>query len=305
MPENNQKIIKVISSPFFVGILFAVSLFLIFSIGNQKDEELVITPEKKESLFENLEVEAKAALVWDVSKKEVLFEKNPEAQLPLASLSKVLLAKVAVDNIGRYGTVEITRDSLLSEGDSGLFLNEEWILENLIDLTLVSSSNDGAKAIAGAFRALSGNPDIVGVMNREAKELELNQTYFLNESGLDKGGSLSGAYGSARDMVILFEKVLKENPELLEATSFPKLRVSSLDSFHEVTNTNNLTETLPGVIASKTGFTELAGGNLVMVFEIGPGKKYIIAVMGSSLEERFKDMEKLYLTLLRDLDNEK
>lgn len=303
MNENNNIFIKVVSSPFFIGVTFAVLLFVVFSVNHQeKKEKVVLEPEKpKLTLFENVEVKAESVLVWDVYKGEALFEKNPETQLPLASLSKTLLAKVAIDNVGRYSPVEITHEALLQEGNSGLIEGEVWSLDNLIDLTLVASSNDGSKAIAGAFSSVAPRSDIVSIMNAEAVKLGLNQTYFLNESGLDKGSSISGAYGSAKDMVILFEKILKENPNLLEATSLPKLKISSLSNNHIVENTNNLTEILPGVLASKTGFTDLAGGNLVMVFDVGPMKPYIIAVMGSSYDERFSDMEKLYLTLLKDL----
>lgn len=65
------------------------------------------------------------------------------------------------------------------------------------------------------------------------------------------------------------------------------------DVDHQVKNTNEAVERFPGLIASKTGFTSLAGGNLAVAFEAGPMYPIIIVVLGSTLEERFNDIEKL------------
>ena len=132
-------------------------------------------------------------------------------------------------------------------------------------------------------------------MNKKAKELNLKQTYFLNESGLDiDEKSLSGSYGSAQDVAMLFDYMVRNKPEILEVTSYNKLELKSEDNkIHNTENTNEIINKIPWVIASKTGYTDLAGGNLVVAFDNGMMRPIIISVLGSTKEGRFKDMKKL------------
>ena len=74
---------------------------------------------------------------------------------------------------------------------------------------------------------------------------------------------------------------------------------------HLTKNTNIIVDKLPGVLASKTGFTDLAGGNLIMAFDIGLGHRIIISVLGSTKEARFEDLEKLYWASVENEFNNK
>lgn len=240
--------------------------------------------------FENIHIEAEAAYVFDARTKKVLFARNEEAQLPLASLTKVMTALVAS---------EVPEDTIAFLG------NDSWGMKDLLDYTLMVSSNNGASAIAGAGGAIfskktddtSGKSNVelfVQKMNEKAHTLHLAQTFYLNPSGLDMDETLSGAYGSAKDVTLLFGHILKEKPTLMEATTYDSLRFSSLDGVsHAAENTNVVARTIPGLLASKTGYTNLAGGNLAIAFDAGPAHPIIIAVLGSSQEGRFTDVEKL------------
>jgi D-alanyl-D-alanine carboxypeptidase (penicillin-binding protein 5/6) len=131
-------------------------------------------------------------------------------------------------------------------------------------------------------------------MNENAKKLGMNQTYFLNESGLDENNKVSGAYGSAKDMGILFEYMLMFHSNILEATTFDDTAVPTVDKAKRTAiNTNTLVGQTPRVLASKTGLTDLAGGNLVMAIDAGLAHPVIIAVLGSTQEGRFSDMKAL------------
>ena len=179
-------------------------------------------------------------------------------------------------------------------------MGERWRLKDLIDATLTTSSNDGAYALASVFAVSTAGTDVsrervfIQKMNQKVKELGLTQTFFADEVGLDFNLGISGAYGSAHDMARLLEYVVLYRPTLMEATTRALLTTRSLDGItHNFENTNKFVETLPGVVASKTGFTDLAGGNLALVFEAGPARPFVVVILGSTAEERFSDAEQL------------
>lgn len=251
--------------------------------------------------FEGIALEAKSVYVLDLRTGDVLFEKNSEAQVPLASLTKTMVALAATDVMPEYALVRISADDLREEGDTGLLRDEEWNIKKLLDFALVVSSNDAIRAIASvAGRELlaespTSTPDALFVerMNSIAQEIGMNQTYFLNGSGLDLSGAVAGSYGSAEDMARLFAYILENKPELFEATVFDSIEIPSKHTVHRAVNTNKAINHIPNVLASKTGYTELSGGNLVVAFNAGLMDPVIIAVLGSTYEGRFDDMKKL------------
>lgn len=270
------------------------------------------TPEK--DYFQNISLEGKAAFVWDVKNQKPLFALNEEAQLPLASITKLMTVAAASEYISPSDTVQIHNKNLTEEGDSGLLALEEWNVKDLVDFTLMVSSNDGANVLANAAGAaklirggseedLSPEDAFVEEMNALAERIGLKQTYFLNETGLDPTKAVSGGYGSARDAALLMEYVMKTYPELLDSTTRETRDITSLSNFvHTATNTNLIIGDIPGLIASKTGFTDLAGGNLVVAFDAGINRPIIVSVLGSSVDGRFTDVEKLVRATLKQLE---
>lgn len=245
--------------------------------------------------FVNVAVSARSAYVLDVETERVLYQKNPNQQLPLASITKLMTALVASEIVGRSDTISISTAAILQDGDNGLLSGEEFALEELLDLTLMSSSNDGAFAIASAAGALISTDEpaknFVEAMNIRAKELGLQQTYFRNPTGLDVGENEAGAYGSARDIAVLLEYILRNEPEILERTKDSKAMVrSEAGVYYEATNTNEVVNDIPGIIGSKTGYTDLSGGNLAVVFDAGFDHPIVVVVLGSTRSQRFSDM---------------
>ncbi|MEX0935087.1 MAG: serine hydrolase [Candidatus Paceibacterota bacterium] len=250
--------------------------------------------------FNDLDLEADSVYVWDVKNRQMLYGRNIEEQRPLASLSKIMTALVATENL-KEGSVRITGDDLIPEGDSGLEVGERWRISDLIDFTLLVSSNDGARAIAGAVGGLQ-DMSFVERMNQRAQELGLQNMYFNNPSGLDAHDlSNSGGYGSVRDIVHLFDYILRTNPSLLEATAKDALNFNSDIKMHQGENTNKIINDIPFVIASKTGYTDLAGGNLVVAVDVAPNHPVILGVLGSTPQGRFWDIEKLYRATIQHI----
>ena len=296
-----------------LGLVLIVLLSFSFIAGKrvQRGDESKPT-QVVTNYFDNLDLRAKAIYVLDLRTGKVLFSKNPDVRLPLASLTKVMTAVVAVDIAPEFSTIVVNESALKAEGDSGLKAHERWSLKKLLDFSLTSSSNDGAKAVALALGALNktnsseadAENDFVRAMNKKADSLNMKNTYYLNETGLDESNIKNGAYGTASDMATLFSYILKNKPELLEATQESTLVVSSLDNVvHKVKNTDQIVVNIPGIKASKTGFTDIAGGNLVVAFDPELGRPIIISVLGSTQTERFSDVEKLVKATLSTIDS--
>ncbi len=285
-------------------LALGIALFLWWIIPEAPKQETEIAPviatTSKVAFFPDVEIEAKAAYVYDAAEDRALYEKDPELQWPLASLTKLMSALTASTIVPDYMLVRITPDDLREEGDSGLYVSEEWNIRKLIDYSLVVSSNDGIRAVAsvaGSQIATSTytSPELrfIDEMNRKAREIGLTETYFLNQSGLDVSEALSGGYGSAKDMAILVDYILKKDPHLLEATTFDTINIDSKLLVHTATNTNKAIPHIPNILASKTGFTDLSGGNVVVAWNAGIDHPIIISVLGSSYDGRFEDLSKL------------
>ncbi len=289
---------KLLASPMEIKIFSLLGAFLVgliivsFVFGQQVERggtsspaRVVINP------FENLNIVAKSAIVLDVRTNKILFIKNADERMALASLAKVMTALVARSKTKEQSVVVIPSFAIRTEGDSGLRVGEKWSMQSLIDFFLTSSSNDGASALALAFGAKN---DFISSMNLKANELGMKNTYYFNETGVDESTEKGGAYGSARDTAVLFSYILKNYPSLLAGTTKARLEVVSLDKvLHIAENTDIIVEKIPGIKGSKTGFTDLAGGNLVVAFDPEIGRPIIVVVLGSTAEDRFKDVEKL------------
>ena len=104
-------------------------------------------------------------------------------------------------------------------------------------------------------------------MNKKAKEIGMNNAIFFNATGLDLNEKTSGAYASAKDVNIMNERALKMYPKIFLETTFSKIKIKSISGVeHFVENTNIIADKIPNLLFSKTGYTQLAGGNLGIIF---------------------------------------
>ena len=250
--------------------------------------------EKNAHVFDDTQLIAKSAFVWDVAEQKILFNKNGDTELPLASITKLMTALVAYELLDPEQKVRISNDSIKTDGDSGLSEGEEFSMQDLADLTLISSSNDGAAALSAEAARLISNRDpeevFVTAMNLKAKELGLTHTSFKNTTGLDLSSTSIGAYGSARDVALLMENIIVQHADVTALTSLDVTTISNKEGeYHLVKNTNESVNDIEGLIASKTGYTTLAGGNLVVAFNAGLNRPVIVVVLGSSQSGRFED----------------
>lgn len=310
--QPNNKYEKLISLTLLFGPMVIMFLFILIQVSNpiQRSADIIsgktkIDEPKKSDILntpkDNVELLARAAVVKNLRTGEVLYSKNENDKLPLASLTKLMTALVATESGDNNVVIQITDEDIATEGGSTLLVGERWSLRNLRDLTLVNSSNDGASAMANTIGAII-QPDIdtvspkdifVSKMNQKAEKIGMYSTFFYNESGLDENEG-AGALGSANDIATLFDYILENNPDIIEPTKEDLIYINSLDGLqHPATNTNISVDELPNIIGSKTGFTEEAGGNLAVILDAGLNDPIVLVVLGSTVEGRFSDIKKL------------
>lgn len=254
-------------------------------------------------IFSDIVITAKGAVVVDLENNTTLYAHNPDAQLPLASLVKIPLALVVVESLSPNAVVTIPRDTAPYGSVERLAKGEKWSVKDIIDFTLLASSNVGAEILAEAadnairtrYPEAPGGSAALWRMNDLARELGLNHTYFLNVSGLDESSTLSGAYGSARDMATLYAYAASSHPSIFSETARDGILLTSTNGQGETVayNTNEALDDIPGLIMGKTGITDLAGGNLAVVFEIAPAHPIVVVVLGSTRSGRFEDVRRL------------
>ncbi len=289
--------------------LFAVFFLLIITgfmyatrTENKKIENNLSQNQEIRSYPELNALEAKSYIVFDVNRKKVIFSKEEHKQFPLASITKLMTGLVALTNFPTSTIIEIQKEDTDLGSASGLVVGEKWQMKNLLDFSLITSSNDGIHAIS---RTLDEKSDIkvLSLMNAKSTELGLSDTFFLNQTGLDIDELISGAYSSASDMAKLFVAIYTTEPSLFEETrDSSKKFVSESNILHIAKNTNKSINNIPSLIGSKTGFTDLSGGNLGIIFDAGFGHPIVIIVLGSSQEGRFTDIETLTKLALKDLN---
>lgn len=288
--HRNAAGIAIVGLVLFVGVAVVGGVFLFAPKPEVAVEEPAPTLPNP---YDRVVIRAEAAIVYDLTTGEVLYEKNAEAQLPLASLTKLLTLYAAADVMAPGASVEMTAGALAAEGDNGFSEGETFTFEELAKLALVASSNDAAQAIAIAAESRKGQGG-VSLLASAATAAGLSQTYTLNGTGLDESAIISGGYGSARDMALLSAEFLKRVPGIARATLDPSVTASSMDGrSYTLKNTNPDVSQVPGLRLSKTGYTDLAGGNLAIVFDVGLNHPIAIVVLGSTREGRFTDVDRL------------
>ncbi len=311
MTKHEKSLIALLILIATLGVFYFRGLY----IESKRFEEVRKENLRYEHAFGSLNLEAKAAYVFDVAENKAIYFLNEEQTLPLASLTKIMTALVALDVIPPKTIVSIPREALLQEGDNGLFSGESWILSDLMKFMLVVSSNDAAKAISletekilpvSASAQFAGKSRFIQKMNEKAASLNLNKMSFTNETGLDAPDmKTSGGYGTAREVAELFLNAYQKYPDVFKATSAKTSTFISLSGFsHTVKNTDAIIEAIPSVIASKTGNTDLAGGNLVIIFNIGTTRPIVASVLGSTVDGRFSDMEQLIKASIKYITEE-
>ena len=188
---------------------------------------------------------------------DILFERNPDAELPNASTTKMMTALLTVRAVVLGDEVRVSQTAA-NAGGGGLDLEsgEVWSVEALLTALLLSSSNDAAVALA---EHVSGSEEaFVAAMNAQARRLKLRHTAFATSHGLDAAGH----YSSAADLAIIARELLDE-PTLKSVVARSEASVEGPEGRVILENSNLLLESYRGATGIKTGYTQGAGNALV------------------------------------------
>ncbi len=272
----NNKFIKILA--FFLIISLLTAFFAVFPFGEAEDKgshpsndstQASVTDfssfaEKSDASYEGApSVSAKSAILCTVG-GEVLFERDADIVLPMASITKLMAAVVALENVTDLKKkINISPNAVGIEGSSVYLKAGECVdYEMLLYSAMLESANDATAALA---IAVSGSVDsFVLKMNEKAKELSMENTVFKNPHGLPADGHFT----TSRDYAKLMAYAL-QNEMLCEIIGTKKKVYPSSDGTltRVLTNHNRLLNTYQGMIGGKTGFTKSSGRTLVTAAE--------------------------------------
>ena len=233
--------------------------------------------------------EPKSALLMDAATGTVLYENNAHEALAPASVTKVmtlLLIMEAIDSgrIGWEDTVTAS-EAAAAKGGSQVYLKvgETMTVSDMVKSIAVSSANDCACAMA---EHLAGSEAaFVDLMNRRAAELGMNDTHFVNCTGLDDDPAAKNHRTSAHDIAIMSRELLVNHPDIKNFTTIWMDTIR--DGAFGLSNTNKMVRYYPGCTGLKTGFTSGAGFCLSASAQ-REGMELIAVVMGAETsQDRF------------------
>lgn len=272
---------------FFIKYIKIITLLLIFALIFSAFSISSIAVEGEKSSKNELSISAKAACLIDVQSGRVLYGKNENTRLPMASTTKIMTAIVALESGFPFDTlVRVPKEAVGIEGSS-IYLEEgeNITLEALIYGLLLCSANDASMAIA---IAISGSVDsFVEKMNEKATSLGLSNTHFSNPHGLDD----KDHYTTAKELAILMAYCSKNERFLQISGTQKRIFPRGDDSVRVMINHNRLLREDVGVIAGKTGFTKKSGRSLVTLAE-RDGLRLVCATIGAP--DDWSDHRSLY-----------
>jgi len=302
--------LKLFFLAFFISLLWwgGVNYFqgnlenVFYAQISQPMEEAVFVNFPQEPATPELNLQAKAALAIRVNKKgskKSLFSQNASQPLPIASLTKLMTALVVFENTAEqdynFSNLVTVSETAAAKEDVPVFGNlkkgDKLLLERVLELMLIYSSNDAAAALS----EIIGEENFVDRMNQKAQSLGLENTHFVNPTGLDpkdihyeENNIEYFNHSTVEDLIKLAQYILKGYPKIFE--------ISLSQGPYPVENgTSDLI--IPEkfkFLGGKTGYTDEAGGCMLLVLENEKGSELINVILGApSPEIRITEAQKI------------
>ncbi len=254
-------------------------------LGSSKNiSDNIWVPKKAAVNFSDApEITAKAAFFMEINTGEVLYEKNANEKLPIASLVKIMAAIVTLENRELSDRLVVSERASAMEPDKMLLIaGEELTIEELLAGIFLVSANDASEVLAE--QVTGRREEFIALMNSKAVFLGMFNTNFINPSGLEEDGNkqLSTAY----EVAIMSRYAIKKWPKLVEISSSQHIYIPQTTSHqdYDLYSGINLLTTYPGVVGFKTGYTPEAGLTLVTLAKIED--KEVLGVLLGSTERR-------------------
>lgn len=240
------------------------------------------------------DIKSKSAVLMDYGSNTVLYAHNENACYPIASMCKIMTLLLAFESLDN-GEFALSDNITVSETASGMggsqvFLeaNADYTVEQLLKSIVVASANDACVAVA---ERICGSEDaFVDKMNEKAKELGMNNTVFVNCTGLPEPGQ----HSSAKDVAVMFSQLIKHKDYFtfsgvwMDEIPHPEGRIT------QISNTNKLIKYYKGCDCGKTGYTSEAG-HCLCASAIRNGMRLISVIISApDSKTRFKETSDLF-----------
>ena len=273
-------------------LLFTQTYASVWGEENEIPQLVDMTPvaEEPKALY------ALSAVLMDGDSGRVLYEKNGETPLANASTTKVLTCIVALESAPGDDYVQISQNAVSqSEVKLGLRKGEQYYLEDLLYSLMLKSHNDTAVAIA---EHCGGTVEgFARMLNRKAKQIGCEDTYFITPNGLDAEDENGKHHTTAKDLALIMRYAIRNQTflHIAQTRDYTFSEITGKRTF-SVHNTNALLDRMEGVLAGKTGYTSQAGYCYVCAWEKG-GRTFIVSLLGCGWPNhknyKWSDTEKL------------
>ena len=285
-------------------IAFALALCLILPLPALADGEVTVSSEcdisdidvpldstvTNAAIGQTLDIKAKSAVLMEPNTGKVLYELNPDEKLPPASITKIMSLLLVMEAIDRGDitteTIVTASEHACSMGGSQIWLEpgETMTVNDLLKAAVIASANDACVALG---ETIAGSEEgFVAMMNERAKELGMDNTHFVNCTGLDAEGHITSAY----DVAIMSSELIKH--DLIK--DYSTVWMDSLrDGKSELVNTNKLVRFYEGTTGLKTGTTSTAKYCLSATAERNGLELVAVVMAGESSDARFNGAKKL------------
>ncbi len=221
---------------------------------------------------------ARSAVLMDADTGRILYEKNGEEVLPMASTTKIMTLLVTLENADLEGTVTVSSYAAsMPDVQLNIREGERYRLKDLCYSMMLESHNDAAAAIA---EHVGGSVEgFASMMNQKARDLGCYHTYFITPNGLDAEDEHGGHSTTAEDLARIM-RFCMQNDTFLSITREPSWNFTDLDGTRSFTvnNKNAFLNMMEGALTGKTGFTNDAGYCYVGALE-REGKRLIVALL--------------------------
>lgn len=243
---------------------------------------------------EFIEHKCKSEILLDANSKTVIYAYNERERLPIASMCKImtLLLCFEQENLGNLSfDEEITvSENAAGMGGSQVFLesNAKYPVNELIKSITVASANDAC--VAMAERLCGSETSFIEKMNEKAKELNMNDTVFVNCTGLPK----EGQYSCAKDVSVMFGELLKYDKYFDFSTVWTSEILHPKNRITQISNTNKLIRFYDGCDGGKTGYTSEAGHCLAASAKRDGMRLISVVISAPDGKTRFKQVSDLF-----------
>lgn len=243
---------------------------------------------------QTIEVNAESAISIEsnlLGYEKIIIAKDIDKKLPIASLTKLMTAVIVLDSYNLSDIIVIDKIADSQEPmKQDVKLGDSMTVGNLLDIMLIRSSNKAAFALAEGPKIALGSmvmaQRFIGLMNMKAREIGMDNTFFVDPTGLSDDN-----ISTANDLSKLAEYILK-NKKYSKISEISKIKKIYIPGFGEVENTNELLGEIPDIVCSKTGFTTTAKGCLLLVVNNPNNDNYLINIVLGA-DDRFSEMKKI------------